>query len=102
MSLYMLQKAIFQINRNVNDLISYRADPILFSASYALSREEREALITPDIGLLYVIGVNGQLLMHFAASCGQAWDAYLAAMTDGVAKYGPVREGIYAAKGTAR
>jgi hypothetical protein len=102
MSLYMLQKAIYQINRNENDLASYRTDPMQYSAAYALNQDEREALVRPDIGLLYVLGVNGQLLMHFAASCGYQWDAYINAMTDGVAKHGPVREGIYAAKEMAR
>ena len=31
----------------------------------------------PDIGLLYVLGVNGQLLMHFAALHKIEWPDYL-------------------------
>ena len=49
-----------------------------------------------DIGLLYVMGVNGQLLMHFAALEGLAWDEYIQAMRDGLAEHGEVRTGFYA------
>ncbi|MXW20870.1 MAG: aromatic ring-opening dioxygenase subunit LigA, partial [Gammaproteobacteria bacterium] len=50
----------------------------------------------PDIGLLYVMGVNGQLLMHYAALRGYEWDEYLQAMRDGIERHGPVRSGLYA------
>ena len=49
-----------------------------------------------DIGLLYVLGVNGQLLMHYAALRGFEWSAYLDAMREGVRRHGPVRAGVYA------
>jgi hypothetical protein len=48
-----------------------------------------------DIGLMYVLGANGQLLMHYAAFLGLAWPEYIAAMRAGVARHGPVRAGIY-------
>jgi hypothetical protein len=41
------------------------------------------------------MGVNGQLLMHYSALIGQAWDEYIAAMRAGVEKYGAVRGGLY-------
>jgi hypothetical protein len=62
---------------------------------YELTVEERSALLSGDIGLLYVIGVNGQLLMHYAALLGLPWDDYIAAMRNGVRKHGPVRAGLY-------
>ena len=62
----------------------------------SLTDEERAALLTRDIGLLYVLGVNGQILMHFAALCGVAWPDYLQALRDGVERHGPVRAGLYA------
>ena len=65
-------------------------------AGWTLSDEERRAVLQPDIGLLYVLGVNGQILMHFAAFCGVEWSDYLQRMRDGVAEHGPVRDGIYA------
>ena len=39
-------------------------------ADYELTAEEQAALRDPDIGLLYVMGVNGQILMHYAALRG--------------------------------
>ncbi len=62
---------------------------------YSLSGEERRALETGDIGLIYVLGANGQLLMHFAAFLGMPWADYIAAMRAGVARHGPVRAGVY-------
>ena len=67
-----------------------------FLAEYALTDEERAAIEAPDIGLLYVLGVNGQILMHYAALCGYEWDEYLEAMRQGLREHGPVREGLYA------
>ena len=52
---------------------------------YALEGEERRALETGDVGLIYVLGANGQLLMHYAAFLGMPWADYIAAMRDGVA-----------------
>ena len=34
--------------------------------------------------------------MHFAAFLGIAWPDYIRAMREGVEKYGPVHDGIYA------
>ena len=63
---------------------------------YDLTGEERDAIIGGDIGLIYVLGANGQLLMHFAAFLGMPWPDYIQSMRDGVTRYGPVRAGIYA------
>ena len=60
-----------------------------------LTDEELSAIRKPDIGLLYVLGVNGQLLMHYAALHKYPWDDYLSAMRDGVKEHGPVRAGLY-------
>lgn len=66
---------------------------------FDLSDEEIEALVTPDIGLLFHLGVNGQILMHFAAFHQIEWTDYLQRMRDGIAEHGPVREGVYAITG---
>ena len=42
------------------------------------------------------MGVNAQLLMHYATMSGYDWPQYIQAMRDGIDKYGPVREGLYA------
>ena len=99
MSLYYVQKFLYQLNRDPAAQVAYREDPGAALASYELADEEVEALTAPDIGLLYVLGVNGQILMHFAAFHQIAWADYLQQMRDGVAAYGPVREGVYAITG---
>lgn len=96
MSLYHVQKAIYELNRNPEAAAQYAIDAAAYAAAYDLTPEEHRAFVRPDIGMLYVLGVNGQLLMHFAAANGYAWDAYIDAMRQGVLLHGPVREGLYA------
>lgn len=95
MSLYQLQKFLYELNRDTRVQEEYRADRQRTLARYDLSAEEREALASGDIGLVYVLGANGQLLMHFAAFLGIPWSDYIRSMREGIAKYGPVRDGIY-------
>lgn len=99
MSLYYVQKLLYQLNRDAATREQFAEDMDNVLAQYALTEEELAAIRTPDIGLLYVLGVNGQLLMHYAALKQFAWDDYLQAMRDGVAEHGPVRAGIYAIAG---
>jgi Aromatic-ring-opening dioxygenase LigAB, LigA subunit len=96
MSLYQLQKFLYDINRDPAAQGRYRADLERLLDQYELTAEERGALATGDIGLIYVLGANGQLLMHYAAFLGLSWPAYIQAMRDGIAKHGPVRAGVYA------
>jgi hypothetical protein len=96
MSLYDTQKFLYHLNREAEVQRRYRDDRETLLQEYALSDEERTAIRDGDIGKLYVLGCNGQLLMHFAPLLGVAWADYLEAMRDGVRKYGPVRAGIYA------
>lgn len=95
MSLYSVQKLIYQLNRDPQTRQRHQLDLDALLAEYELTDEERRAIREPDIGLLYVMGVNGQLLMHYAAFCGFGWDAYIEAMKAGERKYGPVRTGLY-------
>lgn len=96
MSLYQLSKLLFQLNRDDALKEGFRTDPEAVAAAYALTEDERRAVLDPDIGLLYVLGVNGQILMHYAALRGIEWSDYLQRMRDGVRDHGPVRAGIYA------
>ena len=96
MSLYGLQKLLFHLNREPAVQRQFKAQPREVLEGYDLTDEERKALTDPDIGLLYVLGVNGQLLMHYAALLGMPWDDYIGAMRQGVRRHGPVRAGIYA------
>jgi hypothetical protein len=96
MSLYQLSKLLYVLNRDEAAKAVFANDPADLVRDYELTAEERGAFLARDIGLLYVLGVNGQILMHFAALCGIAWPDYLQAMRDGVTRYGPVRAGLYA------
>jgi hypothetical protein len=96
MSLYQLSKFLYQLNRDEALKVHFKAEPQVAIAPYNLNDEEQLAVLEPDIGLLYVLGVNGQILMHFAAFCGIEWSDYLQRMRDGVRQHGPVRAGVYA------
>ncbi len=95
MSLYYTQKLLYQINRDPATRRRLEEDFEGLLAEYELTQKERAALRKPDIGLLYVMGVNGQILMHYAALRGYEWNAYLEAMREGERSYGPVRTGLY-------
>jgi hypothetical protein len=96
MSLYQMQKFLFDINRDRDLQRQFRADRRGVVERYELSGEERGALEAGDVGLIYVLGANGQLLMHYAAFLGMPWEDYIAAMRAGVSRHGPVRAGVYA------
>ena len=99
MSLYQLQKFLYVLNREADVQKQYKIDLDPLLARYDLSDEEQQALRAGDIGLLYVLGVNGQILMHYAAFLGIAWFDYLELMREGTRKYGPVRAGVYTMTG---
>jgi hypothetical protein len=96
MSLYQLSKLLFELNRDDVAKADFARDPAAFADRYSLNEDERRAVLEPDIGLLYVLGVNGQILMHYAALRGIEWSDYLERMREGVRLHGAVRAGIYA------
>ena len=95
MSLYYVQKLLYQLNRDPAIRRRFESDRAALLDEYTLTDDERTAIETGDVGLLYVMGVNGQILMHYAALLGQPWDVYIEAMREGVRKHGPVRAGLY-------
>jgi hypothetical protein len=95
-SLYAVQKFLYEINRSESLQAEYTADRRAVLEPYDLTDEEVGALVEPDIGLLFHLGVNGQILMHFAAFHQIEWQDYLQRMRDGIEEHGPVREGVYA------
>ena len=99
MSLYCVQKFLYQLNRDPALQERYATDRHSALTGYELTTEEVQALVEPDIGMLFHLGVNGQILMHFAALHGIEWSDYLQRMRDGIATHGPVREGVYAMVG---
>jgi hypothetical protein len=96
MSLYYTQKLLYDLNRNPQLRARYLADLDAVLPDYDLTVEEQRAFRERDIGLLYVLGVNGQLLMHMSAYYGMDHVAYRTALRDGVRLHGPVRAGLYA------
>ena len=99
MSLYQVQKVLFELNRDERVQAAWQSDPASLLEDFRLDAQERTALLDGDIGLLYVLGVNGQILMHFAALLGVEWFDYLERMRQGVRDHGPVRAGVYAMTG---
>ncbi len=95
MSLYGLQKFLYELNRNPRTQTRYQEERAALLQEYPLDEQERAAIDSGDIGLIYVLGANGQLLMHFAAFLGMPWPSYIQAMREGVVRYGPVRAGVY-------
>lgn len=93
----MLQKLIYGVNRDPRVQQQFLSDLDGLLAGYRLTPEEADAIRQDDIGKLYILGVNGQILMHFAAWRGLSWDEYIQAMKDGLAEHGQVRGGLYAA-----
>ena len=95
MSLYYVQKLIYTLNRDPNVVAQFQKDMDGVLKEYTLTEEEKYAIRKPDIGLLYVMGVNGQLLMHYAALMEYEWDEYILAMKNGLEEHGQVRTGLY-------
>ena len=99
MSLYYIQKLIYNLNRDPKLVERFKKNMEQVLVEYELTEEELKAIREPDIGLLYVLGVNGQLLMHYAALWEFKWDDYIQAMKDGLNEYGEVRAGLYVRTG---
>jgi len=96
MSLYYVQKFLYQLNRDPAVQRRFRDDLEGLIGEYDMTDEERDAIRSRDVGLLYVFGVNGQILMHYAALLGLEWNEYLESMRQGIRRHGPVRAGLYA------
>ena len=96
MSLYYTQKLLYELNRKPELQERFKADMNAVLGDYDLTDEEIEVIKKPDIGMLYIMGVNGQILMHYAAMCGYAWPEYIQAMRDALQVHGNVRVGLYA------
>lgn len=97
MSLYAVQKLLFKLNRDPDTQRRFKTDRQGLLAQFDLTDDERQWLENGDVGELYIHGVNGQILMHYAALIGLEWDEYIQAMKDGLAQHGQVRDGVYRA-----
>lgn len=83
MSRYMVNKAMWEIDKSTSNLASFQRDPGTFLHDWeraalqpeppypsggTLTPEERQALETLDFGALYAMGANPYLLWQFARS----------------------------------
>ena len=80
MSIYALQKAIREVNRNPATRTAFMATPASVTAQYALSDEERRALEDRDYRTLYALGVHGLLLRPFSILHSVSESDYLRAI----------------------
>ena len=55
---------MYDLNRDDAAQQKYKDNLDKLLLEYELTEEEAMALHSSDIGLLYVLGVNGQILMH--------------------------------------
>jgi hypothetical protein len=65
MSTYTLQKLLRDVNRNPVSRDRYFSEKDAFVADYALTAEERSAVLAFDVHKLYALGVHGLLLRPF-------------------------------------
>ena len=65
MSLYQLQKLIYDVNRNPERRHAYRADKAGFLSRYELTPGEQAAIADLDVRQLYSYGVHPLLLRPF-------------------------------------
>lgn len=65
MSTYALSKLLRDVNRNPELRERYFDDKESFAAGYSLTDEERQALLSMDIGSMYRFGVHGLILRPF-------------------------------------
>jgi hypothetical protein len=66
MSLYQLQKLMYEVNRSPERREDYRKDKASFTARYDLTDEEKDAVTQLDIRKLYQLGVHPLLLRPFS------------------------------------
>jgi hypothetical protein len=80
MSVYILQKLLRDVNRKPACRQSYFESPGEFAEGYDLTEDEREALLTLNIGELYRRGVHGLILRPFTLLHSMSEPDYLKAI----------------------
>jgi hypothetical protein len=76
--------AIYEVERLVRDVHrlgkfpAFEADRSTFCDGYDLTAEEREALLTNDVGALYSMGVHPMAVLFFSQANGEPMASYLA------------------------
>lgn len=77
MSLYQVQKLIYQIHNQLDLRARFNADPAAVIAEFKLMEDEKRALLDKDMGALFRMGVNPWLLLQYANITGVSTPDYL-------------------------
>jgi hypothetical protein len=83
MSAYQLQKLCRAVNSDPVSRKRYFEEREAFVGGFALTDDERRALLALDIDALYDLGVHPLLLRPFTIINGVSQDDYLAALNPG-------------------
>jgi hypothetical protein len=70
MSLYQVQRLLFDIHNDLDLRKRYLSDPKEIAKPYDLSDAERSALLSKDVRSLYRMGINPWLLFQFSHMVG--------------------------------
>ena len=82
MSLYSVQKLLFQLNNDARVSTRFDVERANLLEEYQLTEHERKAVLEGDVGALYVMGVAPLLLAPFGGRCRLPWPKYLAALKE--------------------
>lgn len=96
MSLYQMQKLLYELNREEETRRRFGTDSAAVLDRYDLTAEERGAFVSRDVGLLYVLGGHPSLLIHYAGLVGIPLTKHRETLLAGVKRHGPVRAGLMA------
>jgi hypothetical protein len=77
-SLYQVQKLLFNVNRDREVRARFLGDRELLVRDYDLTPEEGRAVLETDFHALYRMGVHSLLLGPLAATLGVSFPDYLA------------------------
>jgi hypothetical protein len=77
-SLYQVQKLLFQVNRDPQVRGRFMTDREALATEYGLTEPERRAVLEADFHALYEMGVHSLLLAPLAATLGLTFPDYLA------------------------
>ncbi|MGH7816993.1 MAG: hypothetical protein ACREOR_06355 [Candidatus Binatia bacterium] len=78
MSLYDVQKLLFQVNRDPKTLDRFLHEREKLVTEYRLTEEEQRAVMATDFRRLYEMGAHSLLLGPLAGTLGLSFPDYLA------------------------
>jgi hypothetical protein len=81
-SVYQVQKLLFQVNRDRQARDRFLAERDALVAEYGLTGHERRAVLEADFQALYEMGVHSLLLAPLAATLGLSFPDYLAILRE--------------------